>query len=205
MPLSSHALTTLAEAKTYLKLNVTDYDSTIERLINAASEAIEKYCNRHFEKAIYTEWYKGHGRQLLLLNQFPIVSVTSVTIDGSAYTEGEDNDFTIDSEAGMLFRAVGWPGNRYYGGLTQDPMARRRNIKVVYEAGYVLPKDVSPETPRTLPYDLEQACLLLVHFYYKRDIASFGTTFIENGAILRPDAWPRQVRFLLEPYRERRA
>jgi len=50
MALSAHALTTLAAVKDFLKIDNTDsqYDGLLERMINAASEAIEGYCQRSF-------------------------------------------------------------------------------------------------------------------------------------------------------------
>ncbi|OAT81101.1 head-tail connector protein [Desulfotomaculum copahuensis] len=163
MALSVHALTTLAAVKDFLKIEIDDnqYDTLLERMINAASEAIEGYCNRHFERGVYDELYRGNGRQLLGLNQYPVQAVTLVEANGARIT-----DYQVYKEEGMLYRLALWPAGAYFTGLVGDPVGSTRNIRVLYEAGYVLPKDedlqASPPIIRTLPYDLEDACIELV-------------------------------------------
>lgn len=159
MPLSAHALTTVAAVKEYLRISSTDTtnDNSLERQINAVSEFIERFCDRHFEKTTYTHKFRGNGRQKLLLNQYPILSVTSVKVDGSDAT-----DYEILGEEGILYRENLWPWSGYRAGLVGDPIGSRPNIEVVYTAGYVLPKDDAPDSPRTLPYDLEDAAIELV-------------------------------------------
>jgi uncharacterized phiE125 gp8 family phage protein len=204
MPLAENALTTLTAVKEYLKITSTDKDGLFERLINSASDAIEKFCDRKFKKREYAnEKHKGNNRQLLRLNHYPIVSVSSVTVNGNTYTQNVDFELDEeDAEAGMLFREEGWPASNYVGGLTQDPTARKRNIKVTYTAGYVLPKDDDAQDPRTLPYDLEQACILLVQYYYKTDIADFSTVFGEAGQVIKPSAMPPHVVKLIKKYQK---
>ncbi len=163
MALSAHALTTLAAVKDFLKIDNTDsqYDGLLERMINAASEAIEGYCQRHFERASYNEWYRGNGRQMLVLSQSPIIQVILVELNNGAIT-----DYEVMADYGMLYRLALWPAYGYPAGLVGDRVGSSQNIRVVYEAGYILPKDedlqASPPVVRTLPYDLEDACIDLV-------------------------------------------
>ncbi len=210
MALSAHALTTVGTVKSFIGIPASDLtkDSLLESLVNAVSERIEKYCSRHFEKATYTEYHRGHERQRLLLNQYPIVSVTSVELNGSvlASTEYEIED----ADAGILFRETGWPWKGYNVGLVGEPGVSTRNIKVVYVAGYVLPKDATADNPRTLPYDLEQACISFVaHLYGGKEGA--GKVSEQQGAV-RTDyeklvlgagllSLPPEVAALCESYR----
>jgi hypothetical protein len=53
-------------------------DTAINTLITACSKQIEKYCRRTFASTAYDELYSGTGRRMLILHNFPIVSVQSV-------------------------------------------------------------------------------------------------------------------------------
>lgn len=175
-------MTTVTTVKSFTGIPAADLskDSLLEFLINAASERIEKYCSRHFEKATYTEYHRGHERQRLLLNQYPIVSVTSVELNGSVLASTEYE--TEDADAGILYRETGWPWRGYSIGLVGEPGISVRNIKVVYVAGYVLPKDATEQNPRTLPYELEQACISFVaHLYGGKEGA--GKLTEQQGAV----------------------
>ncbi|MFZ5688670.1 MAG: phage head-tail connector protein [Bacillota bacterium] len=167
MPLLPHALTTYEAVKEYLKLSDDTQKSSIERMINAVSEFIEGYCDRHFEKATYTEKYRGNGRQKLLLNQYPVTAVTSVTVNGTTVDPAE---YEVLSEEGILYNDGLWPWTGYYVGLIGEPTGSKLGIEVQYTAGYVLPKDDGTGTPpavRNLPYDLEDACIELVAIRYE--------------------------------------
>ncbi|MBO8169966.1 MAG: phage gp6-like head-tail connector protein [Thermoanaerobacteraceae bacterium] len=65
-------------------------------------------------------------------------------------------------------------------------------FELSYRAGY-----------ETIPEDLEQACIMLVDYYYKTDISNYTRTFAETGALLsKPVAMPAHVRVLIDPYRK---
>jgi uncharacterized phiE125 gp8 family phage protein len=176
MPLNPNALTTLQSAKEYLKITDISEDTLIESLINSASEQIEKFCKRKLKEKTYSdEEYDGTCRTNLLLNQFPVFSVSSVKIDDVLI---DSSEYKVRKETGSLIRVNSiWPEGFM-------------NIKVSFVAGY-----------NPVPSDLELACKHLVMFYYKTDISNFSRTFGE-GFVLRPDAMPRQVQMLLAPYRK---
>jgi uncharacterized phiE125 gp8 family phage protein len=176
MPLKSNALTTLAAAKAYLKLNVNVDDSTVEDLINASSSAIENYCKRKFkEQAYLEEEYDGTGKNHILLDQYPVKSIESVSIDGTLLSTGQ---FKVKKRNGVLLNNGGiWPRGEI-------------NITVSYTAGYA-----------EIPSDLELACKHLVMSYFKSDVANFSTTF-QEGFVFRPEALPAQVKALLAPYKK---
>src|SRR5579883_943221 len=46
--------------------------------VNAASEIIEKWCNRTFAVTTYDELYDGCGYQNLLLNNYPLISIQKI-------------------------------------------------------------------------------------------------------------------------------
>jgi uncharacterized phiE125 gp8 family phage protein len=176
MPLNPNALTTLAEAKAYLRITETSEDSLIESLINAVSDQIENYCRRKLKEQTYTdEEYDGTNSASLLLSQFPVSSITSVKIDDVLI---DSSEYKLRKSTGILIRKNStWP---------KDIM----NIKVTYVSGY-----------NPVPSDLELACKHMVMFYYKTDISNFSKTFGE-GFMIRPEAFPPQVRMLLDGYRK---
>jgi hypothetical protein len=53
-------------------------DTAINALITACSKQIERYCRRSFASTGYDELYSGTGRRMLILHNFPIISVQSV-------------------------------------------------------------------------------------------------------------------------------
>jgi len=159
--LAGNALTTLERLKMELGLDTQDtsQDSHLALLVNATSAAIESELYRDLGRQEVTEVLSGYGRQRITLRRYPVESVTSATVNGSAVT-----DFRILSEQGQLWRRQGWPLSASgYGDLTldQDPDSADLNVEVTYVGGYVLPKDETPQRPRTLPWDIEMACLRL--------------------------------------------
>lgn len=164
MDLAANALTTLKRVQSHL--NVTDVNeaSELKWLINVASETIESDCNRSFGIASHTaEAYTGTGKKQLVLLQNPVITDPVVTLDSLTVT-----DYTIDKASGILTRSTGW-ANWPSGTFFRDPVWEKQSaITVTYDAGYVLPKDDSVATPRTLPFDLEAACVMLVAQMYNQ-------------------------------------
>lgn len=181
MPLADNALTTLETLKAYLQETGTNRDAIFERLINAASDVIEQYCGRKFKSATYTEKHYGERKNVFVKN-YPVSEIVSITDDDTALTADELADCINHST---------------YVELDEE---REGPIEITYKAGYVLPKDHTAETPRDLPYDIEQACILLVQYYEKTDLANFSTTFAESGAVFKPTAMPSHVKLLLNQH-----
>lgn len=179
MPLSSNALTTLEAVKAYLKLNAAPLSAEeitlLEELINACSTAIENYCGRKFKEQTFDEEYDGTGKNYLLLEQFPVKSISSIAINDVIL---DPSEYKVKKRNGMLLRKNSvWP----IGDI---------NISVSYVAGLA-----------EIPAPLELACKHFVMSFYKADIASFSTTFAE-GFIFRPEALPSQVKSLVSPYKK---
>jgi len=55
-------------------------DDTIDTLVAAVSQAVRNYCRREFDAQSFDELYCGSGNRLLLLKQYPIVSVSRVAV-----------------------------------------------------------------------------------------------------------------------------
>lgn len=156
MSLIPHALTTVAAVQEIVGSAFSQ--GRIEQQINSATELFERYCGRRFQKRTdIVEWVRGNGRWLLPVRNYPILAVTEIQVDGAAVT---DYSLGEDAREGLIYRAGTWPlcvalVNDLAGG--PDMNSRSENIRVTYTAGYVL-----SGAERTLPYDLEQACIDLV-------------------------------------------
>ena len=176
MPLAAHALTTLASVQEVVGTAI-DTDR-IERAIMAVSEAFAKYTGRELHYgANVADFLAGNGQEDLYLRRRAIVSVSSVYINSDAQTvatldgsllpgalvmETVYRSSTLDA-LGILKRFGRWPIScGVWGDLTGQPNLSDRgtNIRVVYSGGYITPQQATDGAgARTLPYDIEEACI----------------------------------------------
>lgn len=161
--LANNALTTLEKAKSYLGIDPLDTtkDDDITFLINSASSLIEKKCRRVFGKALHIDNLPGRGATRLVLEHYPILELMELHI----FDQKVDiTKVKVLSDKGMLYRANGGFPGAMDGGrfMHPKPDVPYDTIYVEYWAGYVLPKDDTPAEPRTLPFDLELACLKMI-------------------------------------------
>ncbi len=161
--LAANALTTLERAKSFLGIapEDTSSDEALYFSINTVSALIEKYCNRVFKRSLFNESIQGRGGMKLILRNYPIESVSFVTINDE---EIDLQSIRVMSDEGMLYRPSGGFSARVRGGTFMHPGPDElyHNIYVEYTAGYVLPKDATDDNPRTLPFDIELACLRMM-------------------------------------------
>lgn len=128
--MSRFDLATLEDFKAFInkpEATVTK-DDVISRFISRASSEIESYIKRKVRARTYVEYYDGKGWNTLFLNQFPIISVTSI-YDSSdrAYATADlldSDDYMVDKEVGEVRLDSGTFG-KY-----------KDNIKATYVAGY---------------------------------------------------------------------
>lgn len=132
-------------------------DELLDALIDAATGAVQAYCNRAgvpFARQAYTETLGAFGDTHMMLKGTPIVVVSSVLLDGAAVT-----DYTVeDAAAGLLNRrfsffatAQRWPG---LGGRQSFPAfgspipgAEELRYSVSYVAGHLMPgQDLKSKT-----------------------------------------------------------
>ncbi len=143
--MAANDLTTLANVKQYLAVNVTTDDAMLSRLITAASAFIQSWLNRTFASASYTETRDGHGGQKLAFANYPVTAVASVMVDNVAILAAPD-----PTQAGYRFSFTMLYLNGY--SFTRG----FQNVVVSYTAGY-----------SSTPFDVEQACIDLVSLKYK--------------------------------------
>lgn len=140
-------LTTLATVKQYLRIDAaeTDFDALLESLISAASSFIQGILGREFKAADYTQTENGTGAGHMVAFAFPVISVTSVKIDGRDIPPAANQvsaGFIADEFAFHL------RGFRFTKGV--------QNVEIKYRAGY-----------ETIPESIDNCCCELVAKKYK--------------------------------------
>lgn len=146
---ASVELTTLAKVKTALEITGTDDDTYLEALIDRVSEIIEAYCDREFNSESREEIFDGTGTDDYITDEWPINSITSLSIRQS--TLNEDDWETLDSE---YYHYYGDQGVVHY---LNGFLKGVKNYKIVYTAGYT-----------EVPDDLEQAAIDMISYYYNK-------------------------------------
>jgi hypothetical protein len=207
MALAANALTTLATVQSDLGIS-----TDVTDLINAASDAIDRYCGRTFAKGTVTdEAVAGFGTPYLAVARPPIDTDEDVTIEFDGSSVSTSDYETHDASAGLIYckytpwtwTASNMPGAEWRGvGGTE-----RKLYAVTYVGGYATPAQVADETyeTRTLPYDLEMACRQLVALFYRglganpavqsESLMSASVTYFDASR------WPPSVRAILDSYR----
>lgn len=163
-------LTSVAAAKQWLGLQNASDDALLARLVAGASAWVQQYLNRTIALQTYTETYNGNGKTVLALQNTPIESVSSVTVDGiviPARPGPTQAGFTFDES--LLYLE---------GGSFTSPLALgcyrftrgHQNIVVTYAAGYAI-----------VPWDLEQVTIELVGLAYReRDRIGLSSKSLEG-------------------------
>lgn len=176
-------LTTLANVKAYLSppLTTTADDALLTRLVTAASQFIQTWLGRTIAETAYSETRNGVGGTRLFLRHRPVVSVSSVTVDGVAIAPASG-----PGQPGYLFD----DNSVYLAGYAFTRGAQ--NVTVAYTAGYA-----------ATPPELEQACIALVALRYKeRDrIGQVSKNLAGEVVSFTQKDMPADVQTLLDQYR----
>lgn len=146
-------LTNLDNVKDWLDITNTDMDSFLILLIDAASQYALNYLNRDsFQARDYTQRFHGNRKQNMLLRNWPVVSITSVGIDGTVIpasvfdSTGKPTDGYAVSDPRNAPQSLDLNGCYWYFGHCQ----------VIYTAGFqdtqttVIPAPVAPATVGTI-------------------------------------------------------
>lgn len=195
---TNRALVSLESIKAELGIEDTESDTLLTRMIREASAAVESYCGRVFALQEYRQDVRlSASGQTLILRQWPIVAVDSVTESGVELTE--DVSFEVDGEKGFLHRIAG---------TSRACWSACGKIRVEYTAGYILPGDTGDD----LPADVERAAAELVKLrWFSRDrdptIAResvpevYDVTFAGGRAGEQAGAMPPAIAAALDAYR----
>lgn len=124
-------------------------DDVLEKMSEAATKIAEDFIGCIFIHGEITENRIGNGDKLLSLHWQPIVSVSSVELDGTALTK--DTDYIELLDMGWLKRSSGW---------TKD-----KAIVVVYTAGYASTRVAAQAL---LPNVMQAVLLIIADLYENR-------------------------------------
>jgi hypothetical protein len=192
-------LCTLEDVKSYLGISASSSadDDLLEKMITSVSQFWLTRTSRSTLNSVqsFTERYDGNGKDILLLRQWPIVSVTSLSVDGRPIPQSPD------------FIAAGWAinptadavvilgaGNYGFGYYQQYFAYGRMNVAVTYEAGY-----------NGAPADVADAARKQVAVNFKRksitDQASISLP--QGGGTTTWRSWevPPEVECVIQNYR----
>lgn len=174
---------TLLEAKQHLRVDTTEDDLYIERLIEAAREYVEI----HLDRSLVTRRYRmtcDRFPSTIELPKPPAIEKDSVVI---IYRIGdidqvrlEDSDFRVDydSTPGMI--------HTRFNGFWPSPCYDTNVVTIEWSAGY-------GDSPQDVPAAIRHAILMLVAQYYERRMAtdSMGFSEVPYGvkALLAASLW----------------
>ena len=137
------ALITKTEVKAYFDISTTDYDTLIDAHLPGVRAFVQQYCRHDFlsttrtsEKPIVNQFDTS-----LYLKYYPVASITSITEDGDALTEG--TDFFCDKDTGRVEKiynpAISNPSRDSAGWWDSE----RDSIIITYVGGRALTDDVT--------------------------------------------------------------
>jgi len=155
VPATNEALTTLDRVKLELDIENDDSDEVLQAKIDEASSDIEaslgyRLVRETVSEAIYRDLF-DHFPMSLLLERYPIVSITSVTVDGEALSASL---YRLDPKTSELIvlDSSGYPCGWFF----------QQSVVVVYVAGYILPG----ESGENLPEGIQGAAVELISNYW---------------------------------------
>lgn len=171
------SLTTVANVKEYLGIAGTSEDALLNRLKDWATDLIHSYCGRIFTEASYDESYDGDGTEGLLVNQYPVSTVTLLEVSGALK---DASSYALYGQLGLLK-------------LKSEKFPRgKNNVRLQYTAGYTV-----------IPKDLEQAAIELVAIkYYDRGRNRLGVDAKDGVSYV--SHLPEEIRVVLDLYKRYR-
>jgi hypothetical protein len=164
--MAAQDLTTIATLKLWLPITSTNTndDASISRLITAVSQDFQRATGRpDLLMADHTEVHQGDGSSRMIAYHWPVISIATLTVGGSAIAASSDkigNGWYIDED---IDPERIW--NVYLNGYTfVDGLA----VALDYTAGYVQPGQTVESGQIALPGDIEQAVIDWCTFRYKQ-------------------------------------
>lgn len=141
-------LLTLEEAKQYLEITGSGQDTLLTALLTSFTALIKTYLNRQLENTNYKQLYDGTGTNRIILDQYPIISVSKLSQD-------LDNENKV---IGDLYSASEYyilPGGmiELYADIFVDG---QRTVYVDYNAGFA-----------TIPGDIKDVCKQIIAKRYQ--------------------------------------
>lgn len=197
----------------------TTYDNALKFEIKAATRFVERLCDRQLVRATITdERYSGENEQELELREWPVSSITSISIWDSS-TETWDavtsTHYEVIDQRRVLYPTFGKESDAEYGSW---PKGREYNIKATYVAGYDTTNWDNEDTGGVeddfgVPTDLELAVakLAVLQWFEGRGskegrLGKSGIDMGEQNLVIQrfQRGVPPEIMILLEQYRRPR-
>ncbi len=195
MAVAANALCALADLKAYAGLPsaAAAYDAALEALIDAVSEAAEQHTGRVLAETDYTWRLDGNGLDELLVPEWPLNSVTTLTVNGETIPARASLTSSGYVPTAYNIKLVGY---LFYEGI--------QNVSIAAKAGY-----------STVPADLKQAAIEWAAWKLKESsVATVGKGELGMTSVVLPAGggtksyWtsqgggvPPQVKAVLDQYR----
>ena len=168
------AIVGLAEAQSYLGETRDSQQDAVRDVLDAASDVVKNYTGRVWRRQSVVETYDG-GRATIPLRSTPVLSVTSVTENGTATT-----NYTLDQASGLLHKGTTTSGGTWLWG--------RQNVVVTYLVG-----------ASSIPGPVRRAVLSVARKMW--DAPQGGARANADKYAAPVDLIPREDRLALDPYR----
>lgn len=179
----------------------TESDDRIGAVVNAASRAIDLYCNRRFYGASETRYYTAEDGEVLDVDDLTSVTTLATDDDGDRtyeYTWSASTDYllypynaALDSKPYTRIEIDALNGQYAF------PVGVQKGVKVIGVFGYIASTDATNAPP-----EIKQACTIQAGRLFERHNAPFGVMGAgEFGqATVVPKLDP-DVQALLAPFR----
>lgn len=105
-------------------------DGALDQLITDASDWVQNYLRRVIEPTEIVEVIRGKGYNRLILDQYPIISIATVTYDDD-YGSNASGEVDVDDIRPLLNGMVEWKKP-----FSKGPWRAGRTYTVTYTAGY---------------------------------------------------------------------
>ncbi len=187
MPVAATTIVTLAEMRLFLGIKVGTQpgrDDILIDLLDSYNGDIEEFIGVTMVNSTYTESYDGDDTDWIFLEHYPIISVTSLSIDGTALSVVTDEDFFIYADIGEIkLDSTTFTSTDY------------RNVDFVYVAGHgVAVANVSKV--------LKNALKTWVARVFKAEVVDFSQQFDESSlANIKSQMMPWDIRQKLEYFK----
>lgn len=185
--------TTVDDIKAELNLELDQSDPLIMGWIEAASDLIDTYCSRHFDKRdAVTRYFNGDGATLFFDD---LLAVTTFKLDNDDDGTFED---TLAATDYILYPLNSTPkmwakirSNSEYSSFAKGV---EKGVEIVGNWGYT-----------TVPPAIRQACIIQVCRWHKRKDSGYATAVVgstETGEIPLYTALDPDVKLILNSYRK---
>lgn len=159
------SLVSLNDYKDFSKISISNAneDAYLQTLANDVEQRVKTFLGRDLETQTYTEEkHDGDGTKELLLDQYPVTSVTKLEFYHGLNSNGSENweeQVQNDEYERLVISKSGV--SIILDGLTFPKGSR--NVRVTYVAGYA-----------TIPYDIQMGCKELFKLYYNESRGEYG-------------------------------